>query len=287
MKILDGKATSEKILKNLKFEIEDLVNQGGRIPRLDIILIGNDFASEKYVSMKEKRGKELGIKIVIHRFDGSVSEKEVIDLITKLNKDSLVDGIMVQLPIPEQFSQLNTKNILETIEVRKDVDGLTFASLGWVWNDAEGIGAATPTGVIALLDAYDIPIEGKNIVVVGRSNIVGLPLAAMFTRRNATVTIAHSKTEDLKSVCKNADILAVGIGKSKYITSEFVKEGVVVVDIGMNRDNEGNLVGDVDFEEIKDMCEYITPVPGGIGPMTIASLFSNLIKIYKSNVKRY
>jgi methylenetetrahydrofolate dehydrogenase (NADP+)/methenyltetrahydrofolate cyclohydrolase len=237
--------------------------------------------------MKERKGQKIGIKMVIHRFKENVEESEIKDLIEKLNKDSLVDGIMVQLPLPKGSKTFNTKDILESIDITKDVDGLTYASLGSVWVERETIGAATPTGIIKLLDEYDIDVTGKSAVVVGRSKIVGLPLAGMLARRDATVTVAHSKSENLSEICRNADILAVGIGKPKYINSDYVKEGVVVIDIGINRDYEGNLVGDVDFDDVKDKCGYITPVPGGVGPMTIASLFSNLIRIYKRNVKRY
>ncbi|MCD4756578.1 bifunctional 5,10-methylenetetrahydrofolate dehydrogenase/5,10-methenyltetrahydrofolate cyclohydrolase [bacterium] len=287
MTILDGKKTSEEISGRIKDEVSTLINNCNRIPRLDIIIVGNDVASEEYVSMKEKKGKELGIKVVVNRFEHSVEEKEIIELIEKLNKDSLVDGIMVQLPLPRGYKTFNTKSILESINVSKDVDGLTYASLGWVWNERSGMGSATPTGIISLLREYDIEIIGKDVVVLGRSNVVGLPLAAMFVKRDATVTIAHSKTENLTEICRNADILAVAIGKPQYITSEFVKEGAIIIDIGTNRDYEGNLVGDVDFEDVKDKCEYITPVPGGVGPMTIASLFSNLVQTYKKNVTRH
>jgi methylenetetrahydrofolate dehydrogenase (NADP+)/methenyltetrahydrofolate cyclohydrolase len=287
MEILDGKKTSEEIMHRLSEQIKKLLANGNRVPRLDIIIVGHDFASEKYVGMKEKRGKDLGIKIVIHRLESNIDEKEIISLIEKLNIDTLVDGIMVQLPLPKDYQTFNTKKILESISILKDVDGLTYGSLGCVWNEREGIGAATPTGIIKLLDEYDIEISGKRVVVLGRSQIVGLPLAAMLLRTDATVTIAHSRTENLKRLCRTADILAVGIGRPEYITSEFVKDGAVVIDIGTNRSYDGKLVGDVDFDNVKEKCSYITPVPGGVGPMTIASLFSNLIKIYTRNVTRY
>jgi methylenetetrahydrofolate dehydrogenase (NADP+)/methenyltetrahydrofolate cyclohydrolase len=287
MTILDGKKVSEEILEDLKIEIADLLGQGNRVPRIDIIIVGHDYASEKYVSMKEKKGQMLGIKVVVHRFDDSVGDEEIKKLIVKLNEDSLVDGIMVQLPLPKGNKTFNTKDILETIDSSKDVDGLTYSSLGSVWVERESIGAATPTGIIRLLEEYDIDIVGKNAVVIGRSKIVGLPLAGMLARRDATVTVAHSKSENLTEICKEADIIAVGIGKQKYINRDFVKDGAIVIDIGINRDYDGNLVGDVDFDDVKDLCSYITPVPGGVGPMTIAALFSNLIKIYTRNVKRY
>lgn len=287
MTILDGRETSEEILQKIGEDIQSLLDQGNRVPRLDIIIVGHDYASEKYVAMKEKKGEKLGIKVVVHKFEATVDDLELQELIIKLNDDSLVDGIMVQLPLPKESRTFNTKEILETIDISKDVDGLTYASLGSVWVERESIGAATPTGIIKLLDEYDIDVTGKNAVVVGRSKIVGLPLAGMLARRDATVTVAHSRSENLTDICKSADILAVGIGKPGYINSDFVKEGAVVIDIGINRDYDGNLVGDVDFDDVKDLCEYITPVPGGVGPMTIAALFSNLIKIYKRNVRKY
>jgi methylenetetrahydrofolate dehydrogenase (NADP+)/methenyltetrahydrofolate cyclohydrolase len=287
MKILDGKEVSDEILHSLGEEIKNLVDQGNRIPRLDIIIVGHDYASEKYVGMKERKGEKLGIKVVVHKFEDDAEDSEIKELIQKLNEDSLVDGVMVQLPLPNGSKTFNTKEILETIDISKDVDGLTYAALGSVWIERESIGAATSMGIIKLLNEYDIDVTGKNAVVIGRSKIVGLPLAGMLARRDATVTIAHSKSENLPEICKQADILAVGIGKPKYINRDYVKEGAIVIDIGINRDYEGNLVGDVDFDDVKELCEYITPVPGGVGPMTIAALFSNLIKIYKRNVKRY
>lgn len=287
MEILDGKKISEEILINLKDEISSILDNGGRTPRLDILLVGDDFASSRYVEMKEKRGKELGVKVIIHKFSNDVEESTLKTLIEKLNKDSLVDGIMVQLPLPKISKTFDTKDVLESISTNKDVDGLTYSSVGSVWIEREAIGAATATGIINLLNEYDIDLVGKNVVVIGRSKIVGIPLAAMFSRRDATVTLAHSKSENLDEICKRADILAVGIGKPRYINSDFVKKGSVVIDIGINRDYEGNLIGDVDFEDVKDLCSYITPVPGGVGPMTVAALFKNLIKIYRRNVTRY
>ena len=281
MTILDGKKISEDMLKELSSEVKNNLSGGSRIPRIDIILVGDDFASTRYVSMKENKGKKLGVKVVVHRFPNDVEDNVLINLIKKLNKDSLVDGIMVQLPLPNIAKTFDTKKILESIDVSKDVDGLTYGSIGGVWVERGTIGAATATGIIQLLNAYDIDLVGKNVVVIGRSKIVGIPLAAMFSRRDATVTLAHSKSEDLDKICKNADILAVGIGKPRYINRDFVKKDSIIIDIGINRDYEGNLVGDVDFEDVKDICSYITPVPGGVGPMTVAALFSNLMKIYR------
>lgn len=285
MILLDGKAVSQKILKNLKSQIDRYIDIGSRVPRLDIIIVGDDYASKKYVSMKEKRASELGIKALIHDFDSKVDEEEIVELIDKLNNDSRVDGLMVQLPLPKGF---NTQRILEKISPQKDIDGLTSSNLGKLFkNEGDAIAPATAKGVLKLLEEYEIEIDGQSAVVVGRSEIVGLPTAAMLQNNNATVTICHSHTKNLKDITKNADILVVGIGKAEHIDKSYVKEGAVVVDIGTNLNKDGKLVGDVKFGSVKKVAGYITPVPGGIGPMTIASLLLNLFEIYEKNVKKY
>lgn len=285
MILLDGKTISEKILKGIKSQITGYVNNGSRVPRLDIVLVGDDFGSKKYVGMKQKKALELGIKAVVHEFGVGVSTKEILELIEGLNKDSRVDGLMVQLPLPKG---LDTGKILESIDPKKDVDGLTSSNLGKLFkNDPEAIPPATAKGVVTLLSEYDIPIDGINAVVIGRSDIVGLPTAAMLQNSNATVTICHSHTKNLKEISKNADILVVGIGKPEYIDKGYVKENATVIDIGTNQTPEGKLVGDVKFGSVKKIAGYITPVPGGIGPMTIASLLLNLFEIYQKNVKRF
>jgi methylenetetrahydrofolate dehydrogenase (NADP+)/methenyltetrahydrofolate cyclohydrolase len=235
-----------------------------------------------YVNMKEKKALDLGILVNIHTFDKEISQDQLIKLIKQLNSNSEVDGIMVQLPMPEH---INESEVLESILPSKDVDGLTSTNLGKLFkNDSSAIPPATAKGVIKLLDNYDIQIEGKRAVVIGRGDISGLPIAAMLQNRNATVTICHSHTQELKDICKDADILVSSIGKAEYINSEYVKNGSVVIDVGTNKNSEGKLVGDVDFNSVKDIAEYITPVPGGVGPMTIACLFDNLIEMYKRNV---
>lgn len=285
MILLDGKAVSQKILKELKFKIDTYIDIGSRVPRLDIIIVGEDYASKKYVSMKEKKALELGIKVVVHECKTNMQEKEITQLIEKLNNDNRVDGLMVQLPLPKNF---NTADILERISPRKDVDGLTSSNLGKLFkNDKKAIAPATAKGVLKLLEEYEITIEGTNAVVIGRSDIVGLPTAAMLQNSNATVTICHSHSKNLKEIAKDADILVVGIGKAEYIDKSYVKEGSVVVDIGTNLNQGGKLIGDVKFGSVKKVVGYITPVPGGIGPMTIASLLLNLFEIYEKNVKKY
>ena len=282
MEILDGKYTSSVMLQNLKTEIQKYIQQGKRVPRIDILLVGDDYASQMYVNMKEKKALDLGISVNVHNFEKDINENDLVKLISQLNNDKSVDGIMVQLPMPEH---INESEILESILPSKDVDGLTSTNLGKLFkNDSSAIAPATAKGVIKLLDKYDIQIEGKNAVVVGRGDISGLPIAAMLQNRNATITICHSHTQNLKDVCKDADILVSSIGRAEYINSEYIKNGSVVIDVGTNRNSEGKLVGDIDFNSVKDIAGYITPVPGGVGPMTIACLFDNLIEMYKRNV---
>ncbi len=282
MEILDGKYTSSVVLQNLKTEIQKYIQQGKRVPRIDILLVGDDYASQMYVNMKEKKALDLGISVNVHNFEKDINENDLFKLINQLNNDKSVDGIMVQLPMPKH---INESEVLESILPFKDVDGLTSTNLGKLFkNDSSAIAPATAKGVIKLLDKYDIQIEGKNAVVAGRGDISGLPIAAMLQNRNATITICHSHTQNLKDVCKDADILVSSIGRAEYINSEYVKNGSVVIDVGTNRNSEGKLVGDVDFNSVKDIVGYITPVPGGVGPMTIACLFDNLIEMYKRNV---
>ena len=282
MEILDGKYTSSVMLQNLKTEIQKYLQEGKRAPRIDIMLVGDDYASQMYVSMKEKKALDLRILVNIHTFDKEILQAQLIKLIKELNNENEVDGIMVQLPMPEH---INESEVLESILPSKDVDGLTSTNLGKLFkNDSSAIPPATAKGVIKLLDNYDIQIEGKRAVVIGRGDISGLPIAAMLQNKNATVTICHSHTQGLKDICKDADILVSSIGRAEYINSEYVKNGGVVIDVGTNRNGEGKLVGDVDFNSVKDIAGYITPVPGGVGPMTIACLFDNLIEMYKRNV---
>ena len=282
MEILDGKYTSSVMLQNLKTEIQKYLQEGKRAPRIDIMLVGDDYASQMYVSMKEKKALDLRILVNIHTFDKEILQAQLIKLIKELNNENEVDGIMVQLPMPEH---INESEVLESILPSKDVDGLTSTNLGKLFkNDSSAIPPATAKGVIKLLDNYDIQIEGKRAVVIGRGDISGLPIAAMLQNKNATVTICHSHTQGLKDICKDADILVSSIGRAEYINSEYVKNGGVVIDVGTNRNSEGKLVGDVDFNSVKDIAGYITPVPGGVGPMTIACLFDNLIEMYKRNV---
>jgi methylenetetrahydrofolate dehydrogenase (NADP+)/methenyltetrahydrofolate cyclohydrolase len=285
MILLNGKQLSQKIANTLKSKISVYIDSGSRTPRLDIILVGEDFASKKYVDMKMKRAEEIGIKTVLHKFETNVSTEDIISEIKELNNDSRVDGVMVQLPLPKN---IDTNVILETIDCSKDVDGLTSVNLGKLFkNDPSAIAPATAKGILKLLEEYDISIDGSKAVVIGRSDIVGLPTAAVLQNSNATVTVCHSHTKNLKEISKQADILVVGIGRAEYIDKGYVKEGAAVIDVGTNRGKDDKLVGDVKFGSVKKVAEYITPVPGGVGPMTISSLLLNLFEIYERNVKRY
>ena len=272
MKIIDGKLISNEIRKNIKKEIKNL-KEKNIIPGLGIILVGNDPASEIYVRNKMKACDELGVHALLYRFDEGNSEEEIIAQIEKLNKDDHIHGILVQSPLPTCF---NEDRIISYVDKEKDVDGFGIYNLGSLISNQERIVAATPLGILKMLEYENIDVEGKNVVVVGASLIVGRPMAILLLNRGATVTIAHSKTQNLKEITKQADILIVAIGQAKFITDEYVKDGAVVIDVGTNR-VDGKLYGDVNFDEVSKKASYITPVPGGVGPMTITMLISNVV----------
>ena len=275
MQILDGKLISQTITQ----ELTNKVSSFSSSPKLDIFLIGENSASEKYVSMKQKRAQEIGIDVNIHKYDKDISENTLVEEIEALNKNDSVHGIMVQVPLP---NELNENKILNTISVEKDVDGLNAESLGKLFRKENPFVSATAKGIQTLIERYNINIEGKDVVVIGRSKEVGLPISALMLSKNATVTICHSHTTNLIDICKQSDVLISCMGQSKFITREFVKEGAIVIDVGFNIDpNTGKSVGDVDYENIKDLVSYITPVPGGVGPMTIVSLLENVVKAYE------
>lgn len=270
--ILDGRKTADILNEQLKEKVLRL----NRKPRLEIILIGDDPASHTYVNSKLKQASQLGMEVHINHMDESVLEDEVIQLITSFNQNNQVDGILLQLPIPKH---LNEVQLMELIDFKKDVDGFHTMNQGLLFQKREGIRPATPKGIMMLLDHYHIPIEGMHVVIIGRSQIVGMPLSKMFIDRNATVTVTHSKTKNLKELTKQADILVAALGKPKFVTKDMVKIGAVVIDVGINRvDNK--LVGDVDFDEVAPIASYITPVPKGVGPMTISALAHNLYELY-------
>lgn len=275
--ILDGKALSAKFRQNIKDETQSLKDKTGKAPGIAVLLAGDDAASSVYVNSKEKAAIECGFYSVVERISADVTTSDVLKLVEKYNNDEKIHGILVQLPLPFACDE---KTILRAIRPEKDVDGFHPYNVGLLNIGEECLMPCTPFGVMNMLADYGIDISGKNAVVVGRSNIVGKPIAAMLLKANATVTVCHSKTKDLSGVCAKADILIAAIGKAKFIKKEYVKDGAVVVDVGINR-VDGKLCGDVDFEDVKDKCSYITPVPGGVGPMTITTLMQNTLKAFK------
>ena len=272
MNIIDGKAISNEIQDNIRKEVELLDKK----PGLAVILVGEDSASKVYVNNKEKMCKKLGINSFVYRLPEDTSEKELLDLIEKLNNDSDVDGILLQHPVPSQIDEMKA---FCAISPMKDVDGFNIVNRGKLAVGEDAFVACTPLGVVEMIRHEGITIKGKHCVIIGRSNIVGKPLYELMLRENATVTVCHSKTTNLKDICRTADILVAAIGKPKFVTEDMVKDGAVVIDVGINRIN-GKLVGDVDFENVSKKASYITPVPGGVGPMTIAMLMKNVMKAH-------
>lgn len=279
LKLIDGKLISSEIKESLKNEI---IAKNIK-PGLAIIMVGNNPASEVYVRNKLKACEYVGISAVLKHFDENVSEEEIIDCIKKMNEDRDIHGIIVQSPLPSGFDEAY---ITSFIDSAKDVDGFGTANLGALASGEEEVISATPYGIIKILEYENITIEGKNVVIVGRSKIVGRPLALALLNRNATVTIAHSKSKNLKEITKNADILVVAIGKANFITKDHIKDGAVVIDVGINRLDNGKLCGDVDVDSIKNKVGYLTPVPGGVGPMTIAMLLKNTVESCEKNMKK-
>ena len=279
MIMLDGKALAKEKRENLKKKVKELKEKESIIPGLAIIRGGNDPASEIYVRNKLKACQEVGIYAVEKHFNEEVNEQEIIDMIEFFNQDKTIDGILVQSPLPKK---LNEKKIVSYILGSKDVDGFGINNLGHLLANQEQVLAATPLGILHLLEKYKIPIASKKVLIIGRSQIVGRPLAIMFLNRDATVTIAHSKTKNLKELTLQADILVSAVGHPRLITEDMVKEGTVCIDVGINREN-GHVIGDMDFEKIKEKASYITPVPGGVGPMTIVTLLEN---VYELALKR-
>lgn len=276
---IDGKAISAKIKDELKEEVAKLKEENKRIPKLTVILVGDDSASQVYVRNKERGCNYIGIHSEIIRKDASISESELISIIEGLNEDDEVDGILVQLPLPDHIDE---NKILEVIDPSKDVDGFHPVNVAKLFLGQKSLVPCTPKGMMVMLDEIGYDIDGKEVVVVGRSNIVGKPASLLCLHRNATVTTCHSHTQDLPSVCKRADVLIAAIGKAKFFNRDYVKEGAVVLDVGMDRDENGKLCGDVDYEDVKEIASYITPVPGGVGPMTITMLLSNTLEAYKN-----
>ncbi len=282
MQLLDGKALSKKIESKVADEATTLKEQTGAVPGLAVILVGSDPASSAYVNMKKKACDRVGFYSVTHEMPADISQETIENTITMMNKNPSIDGILIQLPLPPQ---IDTTKILELVDPSKDVDGFHPYNVGRLTTGLNGFVPCTPLGVMELLAEYDIDVKGKNCVVVGASNIVGKPMAALLLNADATVEVCHIFTDDLKKHTLNADILLVGVGVINLIKEDMVKDDVIIIDIGINRAKNGKLVGDVDFENVSKKCSYITPVPGGVGPMTISMLLSNTLKAAKINHK--
>lgn len=279
--IISGKEIALKIKDQLKSEVETIRENYSRIPKLVVILIGDNPASLTYVRNKERGCAYIGIESKIIKHDSSFSESQLLKEIELLNNDETVDGILVQLPLPKHISE---EKVLNAISFDKDVDGFHPHNVANLFLGQNSLVPCTPKGMLVLLEKISYDLSGKEVVIVGRSNIVGKPVALLCLQKNATVTIAHSKTKDLKKVCSRADVLIAAIGKPKFFNHEYIKDGAVVLDVGINRDENNKLCGDVDFEDVKDKVKAITPVPGGIGPMTITMLMQNTIEaFYKRN----
>jgi methylenetetrahydrofolate dehydrogenase (NADP+)/methenyltetrahydrofolate cyclohydrolase len=281
--IIDGKAIAVKVRQEVAAGVAAFKSAHGRAPGLHVVLAGEDPASAVYVRNKEKAALEAGFAGVVHRLAATVTEEQLLGLIRELNRDPTVDGILVQLPLPKG---LKSQRILDEVAPEKDVDGFHPINVGALWSGLDGLVPCTPRGSIRLLEETGITISGKRALVVGRSNIVGKPMAALLLARNATVTVAHSKTADLKARCLEADILVAAIGQAKMIGGDFIKPGATVIDVGMNRDENGKLCGDVDTQAAMPVAGAITPVPGGVGPMTIAMLLDNTLTAAKMRVRR-
>ncbi|MCW8838986.1 MAG: bifunctional methylenetetrahydrofolate dehydrogenase/methenyltetrahydrofolate cyclohydrolase FolD [Thiovulaceae bacterium] len=283
MQLLDGKALSKKIEQNVSNEVKELKSSCGCTPGLAVVLVGQDPASAAYVNMKKKACDRVGFYSITHDMPESISQEAIEKTITMLNNDSNVDGILIQLPLP---SHIDTTKLLELVDPAKDVDGFHPYNVGRLVTNLDGFVPCTPLGVMELLREYNIDVKGKNCVVVGASNIVGKPMAALLLNADATVEICHIFTDDLKKHTLNADVVLCGVGVINLITEDMVKDNVIIIDIGVSRTNEGKLVGDVDFENVSKKSSYITPSPGGVGPMTIAMLLSNTLKAAKINAQK-
>ena len=300
--ILDGKKIAADIRAEIREQVAAWVKEGKRVPKLAVVIVGNNPASETYVANKMKACAEVGMEAVKIAYPTEISEQTLLNEISRLNNDATIDGFIVQLPLPDH---INESTILSAIDYRKDVDGLTPANVGRTVQGLPSIVSATPRGIRELLARYAIPTAGKHVVVIGRSNIVGKPVALLLMQRpylslpgmsaaslgDATVTVCHSKTQDLAAICRTADIIIVAAGSPKLLTADMVKEGATVIDVGINRIDDPSsprgyrLVGDVDFDNVAPKAAYITPVPGGVGPMTIVSLLQNTLQAYELKIK--
>jgi methylenetetrahydrofolate dehydrogenase (NADP+)/methenyltetrahydrofolate cyclohydrolase len=283
MILLDGKALSEKIKEEVKIEVAQLVEEKQITPGLAVILVGNDAASATYVASKAKSCKNAGIYSVVHEMPESITQDELLETIQRMNENPKLDGILVQLPLPKH---IDTTVVLEAINPLKDVDGFHPYNVGRMVSNLDAFLPATPFGVMRIFQEYGIELSGKNVVVIGSSDIVGKPMASLLINAKATVTVCNSRTKDLKAHTLAADIVVIAVGVPLLLKADMVKDGAVVIDVGINRLETGKLVGDADFESLKDKCSHLTPVPGGVGPMTIGMLLKNTIKAAKLRDKR-
>ncbi|MBK7582324.1 MAG: bifunctional methylenetetrahydrofolate dehydrogenase/methenyltetrahydrofolate cyclohydrolase FolD [Myxococcales bacterium] len=274
-KLIDGKLIAKAVRDEVRVGVAEFVARHGRAPGLHVVLAGEDPASAVYVRNKEKAALEVGIAGAVHRLPASVSETELLALVERLNRDPAVDGILVQLPMPEG---IRSDAVLDSIDPAKDVDGFHPVSVGALWTGKAGLVPCTPRGCMRLLKEAGAQLVGARAVVIGRSNIVGKPLAALLLSEHATVTVAHSRSRELPALCREADVLVAAVGRAKMVKADWVKPGAIVIDVGMNRDENGKLCGDVDFADVEPTAGAITPVPGGVGPMTIAMLLENTLE---------
>lgn len=282
MEIIDGKQLAKKTREKLKYEVEDLKKEGIQ-PKLAVIMVGDNSASQIYVRNKSKACNDVGIEFEEYLLPGTTKQEELLDVIEKLNNNKEINGILLQSPIPDG---LDINEAFRKISPEKDVDGFHPVNVGKLVLGQDTFLSCTPYGIMKMFEEYNIDLEGKNAVVIGRSNIVGKPMSQCLLNKNATVTICHSRTRNLPEITKNADILVSAIGRPEFVTADMVKDGAVVIDVGINRTAEGKLKGDVDFENVSKKASYITPVPGGVGPMTIAMLMNNVVKASKNQAKK-
>lgn len=277
MEIINGKEIAAQIKEDIKEQIEEIKSSNSRLPKLVVLLVGDNQASQTYVRNKENACNYVGMKSGVLRYTEDITEQQLLEEINTLNRDEEVDGILVQLPLPKH---INEEKVINRIIPDKDVDGFHPDNIAKLFLGQDGLVPCTPKGIMVMLERSNYDLTGKEVVVVGRSNIVGKPVGLLCLQKNATVTFAHSSTKDLKEVCKRADVLIAAIGKARFFTKEYIKEGAVVLDVGINHDANNKLCGDVDFEDVKDRVAAISPVPGGVGPMTIAMLLKNTLEAY-------
>ena len=283
MVLLDGKILSAKIKEEVKVEVTQIVKEKNITPGLAVILVGNDAASATYVASKAKACKDAGIYSVVHEMPESITQEELLDTINMMNNNPKLDGILVQLPLPKH---IDTTTVLEAINPLKDVDGFHPYNVGRMVSNLDSFLSATPFGVMRMFEEHNIELSGKDVVVIGSSDIVGKPMASLLINKKATVTVCNSRTKDLKAHTSKADIVIIAVGVPYLLKEDMVKDGAIVIDVGINRLDTGKLVGDADFEGLKNKCSFLTPVPGGVGPMTIGMLLKNTIKAAKLREKR-